>query len=268
MQKLQTIAAAALGLVAMSHAVAAQDSIRVATEGAYPPFNYVEADGTVAGFDVDITEALCEAAGLTCEMVVQAWDGLIPGLLAERYDMIVAAMLITPERAEVVAFSDRYATLPQRFVMSEALADEVDAAPGEGIEQLEAVLEGRVIGLVAATASDSYVRDLMGDRATFRSYQQMADAVQDLISGRIDAYADAAIGIADTFLDTPAGEGFRFGGVALTDPDYFGEGTGIAFRQDDDELRERINAALAQILADGTYAEINDRHFSFNVYGE
>lgn len=264
---LKTTLMAGLAMTLLAGSAAAQE-VRIATEGAYPPFNFVDANGDLGGFDVDIANALCAAAELDCEIVAQDWDGIIPGLLSERYDVIVASMTMTPERAEVVAFTDKYAQVPQHFVMSDALADEVDAAPGEGVDQLMTALEGKVIGLVAATAAEPYVRDTFGDSVTYRGYQKMDDALQDLIAGRIDAYADGAIPIQEALLSTDAGEGFRFGGAALSDPAYFGTGNGIALRQGEDELLATFNAALAQIIADGTYAEINDRYFTFNVYGQ
>lgn len=264
---MKTTLLAGIGLALMTGVAAAQE-VRIATEGAYPPFNFVDANGELGGFDVDIANALCATAELECEIVAQDWDGIIPGLLAERYDVIVASMTMTPERAEVVAFTDKYAQVPQHFVMSDALAAAVEAAPGEGIDQLLAGLEGKVIGLVAATAAEPYVRDTFGDTVTYRGYQKMDDALQDLIAGRIDAYADGAIPIHEALLSTDAGEGYRFGGAALSDPAYFGTGNGIALRQEDEDLLATFNAALAAIIADGTYAEINDRYFTFNVYGE
>lgn len=252
----------------MATSAMAQDTIRIATEGAYPPFNYVDSSGELGGFDVDIAKALCAAAELECEIVAQDWDGIIPGLLAEKYDVIIASMTMTPERAEVVAFTGKYAQVPQHFVMNDALADAVEATEGEGIAQLQAALEGKTIGLVAATAAEPYVRDTFGDTVTYRGYQKMDDAILDLIAGRIDTYADGAIPIEELFLSREEGEGFRFSGAALSDPEYFGTGNGIALRQEDTELLATLNAALAQILSDGAYAEINEKYFAFNIYGE
>ncbi|MDJ1007843.1 MAG: transporter substrate-binding domain-containing protein [Paracoccaceae bacterium] len=256
--------AAVLSLAAAANA----EAVRIATEGAYPPFNFVDANGELGGFDVDIANALCEAAELDCEIVAQDWDGIIPGLLSERYDVIIASMTMTPERAEVVAFTNKYAQVPQHFVMGNELAETVEAAGGDGLAQLREGLAGRVIGLVAATAAEPYVRDNFGDIAEFRSYQKMDDALQDLIAGRIDAYADGAIPIQESLLSTDAGADFRFAGAALSDPAYFGTGNGIALRQEDTELLATMNDALATILEDGTYAEINSRYFTFNIYGE
>jgi len=247
---------------------AAQDIVRIATEGAYPPFNFMDTNGKPAGFDVDIANALCAENGWTCEIIVQDWDGIIPGLIANKYDLIIASMGITPQRAEVVAFSDKYASVPFGFVMSEDLAATVEATPGEGIAQLLAALSGKTIGLVAATSSEPYVMDMFADTVTYKTYQKMDDALQDLSSGRIDAYADGVVPITENFLKKDAGKGFTLGGDAFSDPAYFGGGNGIAARKEDSELLAKVNTSLAAILADGTYAEINDRYFDFNVYGE
>lgn len=266
--KIPMLIISAIASLTMVSSVAAQDTIRIATEGAYPPFNYVDADGKLGGFDVDISNALCAAAKLKCEIVAQDWDGIIPGLLSEKYDAIVASMTMTPERAQVVAFTNKYAVVPQRFVMSDALAGKVDATAGEGLAQLKAALAGKVIGLVAATAAEPYVRDKFGDTVTYRGYQKMDDALLDLVSGRIDAYADGAIPIDKNFLSTKNGKGYRLAGAALSDSKYFGSGNGIALRKADKELLTKFNVALAKILADGTYASINKKYFTFNIYGK
>lgn len=255
-------------LLAAPTLASAQDVVRIATEGAYPPFNYMDAEGKPAGFDVDIANAICAENGWTCEIVTQDWDGIIPGLLADKYDLIVASMGMTPQRAEVVAFSDKYASVPYGFVMSNELADAVDAAPGEGIDQLLATLKGKTIGLVAATSSEPYVMDKFGDSVTYRTYQKMEDALQDLVAGRIDAYADGVVPITENFIKKDAGEGFRLGGASFNDPAYFGGGNGIAARKEDTALVEGVNKGLAAILENGTYKEINARYFDFNVYGE
>ena len=107
MKKLLTaiVAVSAFGLVASG--VSAQ-TVRIGTEGAYPPFNSIDSDGNLVGFDVDISNALCDAAGLTCEFVIQDWDGMIPGLLAKKYDAIIASMSITEERKKKVDFTGKY----------------------------------------------------------------------------------------------------------------------------------------------------------------
>ena len=101
---------AALSLLAGS--AMAQEKLIIGTEGAYPPFNNLEADGSLVGFDIDVAKALCEEMKVTCEFVTQDWDGIIPALQAKKFDAIIASMSITPERLEKVDFSKKYYNTP------------------------------------------------------------------------------------------------------------------------------------------------------------
>jgi polar amino acid transport system substrate-binding protein/arginine/ornithine transport system substrate-binding protein len=242
----------------------AQERVRIATEGAYPPFNFVDASGKPGGFDVDLAEAICAAAKFQCSIVAQEFKGIIPGLLSEKYDLIMAGMNMTPARGEQVLFSKKYAQVPQRFAMNETLAREVEASPGEGIEKLKAGLKGKTIGLVSASAADTFVRERFGNIVTYRAYQKTADSVQDLAAGRVDAVADGAVALNETFLSKPAGKGFRLGGP----PMQVGTGIGAAARKSDAALIEKVNAAIDKLRADGTYQRIASKYFNFDVYGQ
>jgi arginine/ornithine transport system substrate-binding protein len=236
--------------------LAAQD-LRVATEGAYPPFNSVDASGQIVGFDVDIANALCAEAGFTCTIVTQEWDGLIPGLLAEQYDVIIASMTITEARREVVDFTDHYYRTPTRFV----------AAVDAGLEISPEGMAGRVIGVQSGTVFEAWLRETF-TQSDIRPYPSAEEHNADLVAGRVDAVVGDSVAFVGSFFTLPDSEGFEFVGPEYTDTALVGDGIGIALRQDDDEIRERLNAAIATIRDNGTYAEINARYFDFDIYGE
>ena len=242
-----------LGTTAM-----AQDKVRIGTEGAYPPFNYIDKDGNLKGFDVDIAKALCDAAGLQCEFVTQSWDGMIPALLARKYDAIIASMSITEERRQRVDFTDKYYQTPARFVKHK----------DRDIELSEEGLRGMSVGVQRATVSANYINDNYSGIMNIRSYATQEEANLDLLSGRVDLlFADAVV-LQTGFLDTDAGKNYEFFGPSYTDEEWFGEGIGIAVRKGEDELRETFNRAIATIREDGTYQQINDKYFDFDVYGD
>ncbi|HEX2256566.1 MAG TPA: ABC transporter substrate-binding protein [Afifellaceae bacterium] len=244
---------AALALTAVGAAQAQQEgTLRIGTEGAYPPFNYTTAGGELAGFDIDIARALCERMEVECEFVTQDWDGIIPGLLAGRYDAIIASMSITEERQAVVDFTDRYYTNSLVFVAHEN-AGIADVSPE--------ALAGRALGAQSATISAAHLEDNFG-ASTLRLYPTQEDAYRDLAAGRLDAVL-ADFGVTYLWLhDTDEGQCCGFVGEPVVSDDEIG----IAVRKGEDELRQAFNEALAAIRADGTYQAINDRYFDFSVY--
>lgn len=236
----------------------ADNVVRIGTEGAYPPFNYTDQDGNLKGFDIDIAEALCEAAELECTFVTQAWDGMIPALLARQYDAIIASMSITEERKQRVDFTEKYYQTPARFV----------AHKDADIDISEEGLKGKTVGVQRATVSANFINDNFRNILTIRSYQTQEEANMDIVSGRLDLlFADAVV-LQNGFLETDQGKDYDFVGPSYTDEQWFGEGIGIAVRKGEDELRETFNAAIQQIREDGTYQEINDQYFDFDVYGD
>ena len=258
MRRLATGLMAAAALAMLATGVHAQDKrkVKIGTEGAYPPFNSIDAEGKLVGFDVDIAKALCEAANFECEFVVQDWDGIIPGLIAKKYDAIVASMSITPQRMEVVDFTDKYYQTPAKFAA--AKGSDFDISP-EG-------LAGKAVGVQRATVSENFLRAEFPE-AEVRAYATQDEANADLVSGRLDLVMADAVVLSEGFLETEAGQDFEFVGPGFSDPKYFGEGIGIAVRKGEDDLREAFNEAIAQIRADGTYQAINEKYFDFDVYG-
>ena len=258
MPRLATGLMAAAALAMLATGVHAQDKrqVKIGTEGAYPPFNWIDANGELVGFDVDIAKALCDAANFECEFVVQDWDGIIPGLIAKKYDAIVASMSITPQRMEVVDFTNKYYQTPAKFIAAEGSEFDFSA---EG-------LAGKAIGVQRATTHENFVRAQFPE-ADVRSYATQDEANADLVSGRLDLVMADSVALSEGFLETEEGQDFEFVGPDYYDPKYHGEGVGIAVRKGDDELRATLNEAIEEIRADGTYQAINEKYFDFDVYG-
>lgn len=246
---LMTVAA----LVALSTAVQAEDYdvIRVGVDVPYPPFEFRDPDGQLTGFEIELGNAVCqEITGKDCEWVIQAWDGIIPGLLARKYDMIFSSMSINPERAERVLFSDPYYTTPSAFFAVDG--SDFDASSTAGTR----------IGVQRATIQDTYLTELHGDAEIVR-YTTADDVLVDLEGGRLDAM----------FIDALAGIGLIEGtdnisqvSEDISEPtSILGEGVGAAFRKRDTALEEAVSAALQKFKTDGTYDAIMEKYFDSNI---
>jgi len=236
--------------------VKAADVLRVATEGAYPPFNWTDENGNIKGFDTDITFALCERIGRECVLVAQDWDGMIPGLLAKKYDLIIASMSITADRKKKVDFTGKYYQTPTKMI----------ARKGANIDVSVAGLAGVSIGTQRATTQACYVEKFHSN-ADIKLYAVESDGYNDLSNGRVDVYVADSIQLQEGFLRTKAGQDFEFIGPDLNDVACLGEGTGIALRKGNEELRDALSQAILDMRADGSYMEINNRTFSMDIYG-
>lgn len=261
MRKLKLLALASIAILApvmiFSTNVSAADKLRVGVEGAYPPFSWKEADGTLKGFDIDFANALCEKLGRECELVEQDWDGMIPALIAKKFDVIVASMSITEERKKKVDFSNKYYNTPAKFV----------AKKGSDLEISAAGLKGKRVGVQRATTHQCNMESHFPDTELVL-YGTQEEVFQDLVSGRIDAQLSDSINSLDGFLNTDNGKDYEFVGDDQTDPACYGDGAGVTVRKGDDELKTAINAAIAEIREDGTYEKINSQYFDFDIYGD
>ncbi|NVK40478.1 MAG: transporter substrate-binding domain-containing protein [Oceanospirillaceae bacterium] len=253
------LAGAAVAATLFSGAAQAKDwtEIRIGSEGAYPPFNSINASGELVGFDIDIGQALCEQMQAKCNFVAQDWDGIIPGLLSGKYDVILASMSITDERKQQVAFSEPYYKAAMTWV---ARAD--DEVPADFSPQ---GLDGKILGAQSSTQMAAYLQAVYPE-ADLRLYRTQDEASMDLANGRIDLMVGDLLPMLDWVEGSEDGKCCRMVGEPITDARYAGEGTGIALRQEDDELRLKLNEALAAIIANGTYKAINDKYFSINIY--
>jgi lysine-arginine-ornithine-binding protein len=257
MRGLKTIAAILAVMALGAGALAIEwKSVNVGRYGAYPPFNYFDSAKQLQGFDIEIGKALCEKMKVQCEFVAQDWDGIIPALLANKYDAIVASMSMTPERRKVVEFTDKYYQTPASFI-----APKDTKLAGITPEDLK----GKTIGAQSSTTHSTYLEDKYKD-SDVKLYGTQDEANADLASGRLDAVLADKVVLLEFLEKGSDGKCCKFIGGDLRDTKYFGDGSGIAVRKADTDLRDMFNKAIAEIRADGTYKKINDKYFPFDVY--
>ncbi|WP_312932462.1 ABC transporter substrate-binding protein [Pseudomonas sp.] len=257
MKKLALFGALALSALSLV-AHADEKPLKIGIEAAYPPFAFKQPDGSLAGFDYDIGNALCAQMKAKCTWVEQEFDGLIPALKVRKIDAILSSMSITEDRKKSVDFTKRYYLTPARLVMKEG------TAVGDSMDELK----GKKIGVQRGSIHDRFAKEVLAPKgATVVPYGTQNEVYLDVEAGRLDGtIADATL-LEDGFLKTDAGKGFAFVGPAFTDAKYFGDGIGIAVRKGDDANRERINAAIDAIRANGTYKQIEAKYFNFDIYG-
>ena len=247
---------AVAGLLALAATSVQADALRVGVEGAYPPFSWKEADGTLKGFDIDFAHEVCKRLGRECVLVEQEWDGMIPALLARKFDTIIASMSITEERKKKVDFTVKYYNTPAKLV----------AKKNPGFEGTAAGLNGKRLGVQRATTHQCSAEKLYPG-AELVLYATQEEVWQDLESGRLDAQLSDSLQAYEGFLALDAGQGFDFLGDALDDVECQGIGAGFAVRKENSELRDALSKAIGDIRADGTYKVINDRYFAVDIYG-
>ena len=218
-------------------------NIKIATESSYKPFSYTDADGKLIGYEIELVDALCAQMKAECEVISQDWDGLIPGLNAQKFDATIAGMSITPERKEVVEFSDPY--FHSGIILIGKKGDDISV---EG-------LEGQPVASQRSTVASQYLQD-EHDNADIKLYDTQDNAYLDLTSGRVRAMmSDKVTGI--DWLKTEAGKDYEVKGQEISTND---DAMGIAFRKGD-PLVAKFNAALAELKANGTYDQITGSYF-------
>ena len=244
--------------------------IRIGTEGAYPPWNNMNAAGELEGAEIDLAIDLCKRMNAECEFIAQDWDGIIPALQNGKYDAIMAGMSITEERMEKIDFSIGYMTEPASLsaLSNSALGtlnapgklnlDDMDAEAKGLLSTLQSALAGASVGVQTATIHENFLNEYMPD-VTIKVYDTQQNMELDLAAGRIDAaLCDKAA--METFADTPAGSG-----VTLIGPDLFGgsfgAGVGAGIRKSDSDLTAMFNKAIADATADGTVSRISMEWF-------
>jgi polar amino acid transport system substrate-binding protein len=244
-----------LGLVWNGPASALEDTgIKVAVEGAYPPFNYLDQNGELQGFEVDLLKALCETMQTRCTLVQHDWDGIIRGLLNREYDAIVSSLQITERRAKRIAFSKRYYLIPTTLI---GVADDPIQEFGP------AALAGKTIGAVDRSHHLRYL-EAHYKGSEIRVYGKLEEANLDLLTGRLDYVLGDKLALS-TFLASQEGACCRMIGDVPFDPAVQGQGYGVGLRQDDAALKARFDGAIAAVMADGTYDRIRAKYFPFDI---
>ena len=264
----------------LSAAAGAQEKqwskVRIATEGAFKPWNFHEPGGKLVGFEIDLYQDLCRRMKVECEIFAQSFDGMIPALNAGKFDAIMAGMSVTPKREEVVAFSIPYgstgqtfgvlkssplATLPHKGEVFSLTTNEADAV--RTIEELKPSLKGKVVGVQGSSIAAAFLDKYLKGVVEVREYKTTEQHDLDLLSGRIDAVVASAAYLSVAH-DRPGAEemvvaGPRFMGGIL------GKGSAVAMRKSDPELKAKFDAAVSAAIADGTIPKLSQRWFGFDV---
>ena len=257
--------------------IAYSQTIRIGTEGAYPPWNNLNSAGELEGAEIDFGNEACERMGVTCEWVTQDWDGIIPALLQGKYDIIIAGMSITEERKEKVNFTTGYMTDGARFAVlkNSGLANlniagmakvNLNNAGGKeqaAIGQLIAAMDGKTVCVQSSTIHQNFLEKHMSGAVDVKLYQAVDDHNLDLAAGRCDAVL-ADVGSIIDFMESDGGVDVAFTGPTFSGG-VFGDGVGGAVRKEDTDILEMWNAAIAEMSKDGTTAEITKEWFGRDI---
>ena len=251
-------------------------TVVIGMEGGYPPWNLTDSSGKIVGFEVDLANDLCKRAGVECKIIAQDWDGMIPGLKAGKFDVIMDGMSITDERKKEIDFSKPYANPPAAFMA--AKDSDVAKALGPGkvvntfkdpkakdaaIKALQAALKGKTVGVQVSTTHANFANKYLKDVATVKEYKTTDERDLDLKNGRIDVGLDDYPTVTAT-LDNPDAKDLTIVGPEFIG-DVFGVGEGMGLRKSDADLTAKIDKALAAALADGSVKKYSLKWFKIDT---
>lgn len=249
-------------------------TVRVATEGAFPPFNSTAPDGTLIGFEPDMCAEIAKRQKIAMPLMAQAWDGIIPGLQDGKYDAICDGMSITAKREEVIAFSRPYTNSPSGFTVlkdgplaslpgtGERVSLDDDAAAQAAVAALAPKLTGKTVAVQIATIQLDVLNKFFKDVVTIRTFAAGPDTYLDLKNGRVDAVLSSTTNAAP-FIKRSRGDlvlsGTGFTGGVL------GRGSAFGLRKGDGDLKALIDTALGAMVEDGTLKALSLKWFEFDV---
>jgi len=223
----------------------------------YPPFASMDSSGKWVGWEIEVMDAVCAEAKLSCTIVPTAWDGIIPALTTKKIDVIWNSMSITDERLKTIDFTDKVYNTPTAVIGP--ISEKFGATPAD--------LKGKIIGVQVSTTHSAYVKKHFTEAAEIKEYQTQDEANQDLAAGRVDAVQADSIAL-DAFLKSDQGKACcDLKGHVAEDAEVLGPGVGGGVRKEDTELKGKLNAAIKAIRDNGKYAEITKKYFTFDIYG-
>ncbi|HKN02825.1 MAG TPA: transporter substrate-binding domain-containing protein [Buttiauxella sp.] len=240
----------------LSHTAFAQQTLRLGVDPTFPPFESKAADGSLQGFDIDLGNAICAQAKVTCQWVEIGFDATIPALNARKFDVILSAMAMTDKRREQVAFSDMLYNTPNALI----------ALNSSTLSNDTASLQGKRIGVAQGTIQETYAKKKWEPQGVeVISYANQMEIYPDLVSGRLDGSLTNIISAEQGFLNQEQGKNFVVK-ATIIDNKVFGDGTGVALRKGDDQNLKLINQALAEMHKNGTYDRLAKKYFNYSVY--
>ena len=250
------------------------DSIKIGTEGAYPPWNSKDAAGNLIGFEVELANELCKIMKHNCTIVEQDWDGMIPALVSRKFDAIMAGMSITDERKKTINFSQGYADEVASLAVMKGSKNEglktlsainltdISADEQATLDTLTKAFKGKTIGVQTATIHQNFLDSGLMGKVNVRTYKTQDEVNLDLAAGRIDAALAAAV----AFTDYAEKSGKA---VVLTGPTFaggdFGNGVGVGIRKGDSKLINAFNAAIDKARDEGIISRLAIKHFGFDA---
>ncbi len=239
----RTILAAAAALALSTAGAMAQDVVRIGTEGAYPPWNFINDDNEIVGFEIDLGNEICARAELTCEWVLNDWDTIIPNLVAGNYDVIMAGMSITEARSQVISFTTNYLPSDPSAYMALAGTD-------------PSVIESGVIAVQSNTVQAGIVAEGTADGLEFPTPDETISAVRN-------GEADAVLADKNFLMPYVNDSGGEL--VFIGDDFYPGAGTGAGIRQTDDDLRQTFTRVIDEMKEDGSLNALIEQWFGDGI---
>lgn len=240
---------------------ASAETLRVGMECTYAPFNYRTPEGEMAGYDVDVAQGIAQRIGADLEYVCQEWDGMMPALLANKFDLVIASMSITEQRKEKIDFSIPYRVSIGRILAPKSAHLDLFDDAGKPIPEK---FKGLRFGVERASTYATWVEARLPD-AEVVLYDGNQSLLLDLKSGRLDIAITNPMKAYLDFLSKEDGAGYEFVSPSIDEPEFFGPGVGVGIRKDNEELLARIDKALEEMVADGSLEEYSSKYFPFSI---